>query len=224
MDQQPSSTAPAPGRRDTPDAGSPETPPVTRAPASPDPNIGRRLREVRRQRGVTLKQVAGAAGVTESFVSQVERGTANPSVATLRRIMDFLGETIGSLFVDSGHTGAGDSGDTGTVVRAGARRRLHQPSRVEEEYLLTPPGAKSLEIMYVVFTEGGNSGAEPYTHESDEECVIVLAGRLDVGVNGEMHHLDAGDSLLLDPKLPHSYHNPGPGSATTIWVVSPPGY
>ncbi len=219
MDRQLPGTAPEPTGSD-----GVRTPPAARTPASREANIGRRLREVRRQRGVTLKQVAKAAGVTESFVSQVERGAANPSVATLRRITDFLGATIGSLFVDSGDAEASGPGGTATVVRAGARRRLHQPSRVEEEYLLTPPGAKSLEIMYVVLTEGGNSGAEPYSHEADEECVIVLAGRLDVGVDGEMHHLNAGDSLLLDPKLPHGYHNPGPGSATTIWVVSPPGY
>ena len=62
-------------------------------------NLGARLREVRRQRGITLKQVAEAVGVTESFVSQVERGTANPSVATLRRMAEALGETVASLFV-----------------------------------------------------------------------------------------------------------------------------
>jgi transcriptional regulator with XRE-family HTH domain len=181
-----------------------------------DPAIGTRLREVRRQRGITLKQVADAAGVTESFVSQVERGAANPSVATLRRIAEALGESMASLFVGGEPTGA--------VVRAGARRRLHHPSWAEEEYLLTPASAKSLEIIYTVLGEDHGSGIEPYTHQADEECVIVLAGQLDVGVNGEVHHLGAGDALLLDPKLPHSYHNPGPGSTTTLWVMSPPGY
>jgi transcriptional regulator with XRE-family HTH domain len=179
-------------------------------------NLGSRLREVRRERGITLRQVAAAAGVTESFVSQVERGTANPSVATLRRMAEALGETMASLFVGTE--------TTGMVVRAGERRRLHHPSGSEEEYLLTPQSAKSLEIIYAVLREGAGSGSEPYAHQADEECVIVIAGQLDVGVNGELHHLDTGDALLLDPKLPHSYHNPGPGSSTTIWVMSPPGY
>jgi hypothetical protein len=39
-----------------------------------------------------------------------------------------------------------------------------------------------------------------------------------------LHHLATGDALLLDPKRPHSYHNPGPGNAITLWVMSPPGY
>jgi transcriptional regulator with XRE-family HTH domain len=179
-------------------------------------SLGTRLREVRRQRGITLKQVAEAVGVTESFVSQVERGTANPSVATLRRMAEALGETVASLFVGAG--------PTGMVVRAGERRRLHHPSGSDTEYLLTPPSAKTLEIVYATLEAGAGSGDEPYSHAADEECVIVIAGRLDVGVNGELHHLDTGDALLLDPKLPHSYHNPGPGNSTTIWVMSPPGY
>jgi transcriptional regulator with XRE-family HTH domain len=193
-----------------------------------DPGVGARLRQARRQRGITLKQVAAAAGVTESFVSQVERGVANPSVATLRRIAEAIGEQVGALFMAGDGEHAADREPTGpgsgTVVRAGQRRRLHHPSQAVEEYLLTPASAKSLEIMYVAIDEGQGSGAEPYTHEADEECVIVIAGQLDVGSNGEMHHLSAGDALLLDPKLPHSYRNPGPGRATTLWVTSPGGY
>jgi transcriptional regulator with XRE-family HTH domain len=188
--------------------------PKTQAPRSE--SLGPRLRELRRQRGITLRQVAESAGVTESFVSQVERGAANPSVATLRRMAEALGETMASLFVGA---------DTaGMVVRAGERKRLRHPSGSDEEYLLTPRSAKTLEIIYAIVGPGTGSGDEPYTHQADEECVIVLAGQLEVGVNGEMHHLDTGDALLLDPKLPHSYHNPGTEPVTSLWVMSPPGY
>ena len=59
--------------------------------------IGATLRTVRRQRGLTLREVASASGVTESFLSQVERDLASPSIATLRRIGAALGRSIGSL-------------------------------------------------------------------------------------------------------------------------------
>jgi transcriptional regulator with XRE-family HTH domain len=189
-----------------------------------DPGVGARLRRARRGRGITLKQVAAAAGVTESFVSQVERGVANPSVATLRKLTEAIGEPMAALFVDRTGDGEPDRPGSGTVVRAGQRRRLHHPALAAEEYLLTPASAKTMEIMYAVFDEGQDSGGEPYTHQGDEECVIVIAGQLEVGTNGVMHHLAAGDALLLDPGLPHSYRNPGPGPATTIWVQTPPGY
>ncbi|HKO33607.1 MAG TPA: helix-turn-helix transcriptional regulator, partial [Candidatus Limnocylindria bacterium] len=54
--------------------------------AAEDILIGRSLRDARRRRGLTLKAVAQEAGVTESFLSQVERDIASPSIATLRRI------------------------------------------------------------------------------------------------------------------------------------------
>ena len=57
--------------------------------------IGRSLRDVRLRRGLTLRAVAHDAGVTESFLSQVERDIASPSIATLRRIAVALGTTIG---------------------------------------------------------------------------------------------------------------------------------
>ncbi len=177
--------------------------PPRKIPASGSESLGQRLRALRRQ-----------AGVTESFVSQVERGVANPSVATLRRIAAALGESMASLFVGAEATGM--------IVRAGERKRLGHPSG--EEYLLTPRSAKALEIIYAIAGPGQGSGHEPYTHEADEECVIILSGQLDIGINGEMHHLDTGDALLLDPKLPHSYHNPGTEPATSLWVMSPPGY
>jgi transcriptional regulator with XRE-family HTH domain len=189
---------------------------VSKKSGAPSGSIGQRMRELRRQRNITLRQVAEAAGVSESFVSQVERGVANPSMASLRRMAGALGETVASLFVGTE--------SAGMVVRAGERRRMAHPSGSQDDYILTPHSAKTLEIVYSVIGPGQGSGDEPYSHEADEECVIILAGQLDVGVNGELHHLESGDALLLDPKLPHSYHNHGTEPTTSMWVMSPPGY
>src|ERR671921_91053 len=73
--------------------------------------IGSSLRGVRRRRGMTLRQVAEAAGVTESFLSQVERDVASPSIATLRRIAVALGTSIGVIL--------DEAGPHGQLVRAG---------------------------------------------------------------------------------------------------------
>src|SRR5688500_20300554 len=79
-----------------------------------EPMIGASLRNVRRRRGQTLRQVADSAGVTESFLSQVERDIASPSIATLRRIAVALDTSIGVIL-----DGAGPHGQ---LVRAGDRR------------------------------------------------------------------------------------------------------
>jgi transcriptional regulator with XRE-family HTH domain len=185
---------------------------------STDPanDLGERLRDLRRRHGITLREVAAAAGVSESFVSQVERGVANPSMASLRRMAEALGESVASMFVGSE--------PSGMLVRAGERKRLAHPAGSLDDYLLTPPGAKTLQIIYSVVAPGDGSGEEPYTHPADEEVVIVQGGRLTVTANGQEYVLEEGDSLLLDPRLPHGYRNDGDVPARSLWVMSPPMY
>jgi transcriptional regulator with XRE-family HTH domain len=189
---------------------------VNRAMPSPEPAVGPRIREIRRRGNVTLRELADAAGVSESFVSQVERGVANPSMASLSRIADALGTNLAALFVGAEQTGS--------VVRSGERKRMAHPAGSQEDYLITPSSAKTMQIIYSVIAVGQGSGDEPYAHAADEECVVVLAGKLDVTVNGENHHLATGDALMLDPRSPHTYLNPGPDTTTALWVTSPPVY
>lgn len=176
--------------------------------------LGQRMREVRRKKKMTLRDAAVAAGVSESFLSQVERGLANPSVASLRRIADAMREPVASFFVGEPQSGM--------LVRAGERRRLVHPTGTLEDYLLTPATARSLQIIYCVVGPGEGSGPEPYSHVADEECVVVLSGQLEVGLRTEKYTLGSGDALLFDPKEPHTFHNPGTEQATTLWVQTPP--
>jgi transcriptional regulator with XRE-family HTH domain len=189
---------------------------VTTTPPAREQTVGTRIRDIRRRSNVTLRALADAAGVSESFVSQVERGVANPSMASLRRIADALGTNIASLF-----SGADN---TGSVVRAGERKRMAHPVGSHEDYLVTPASAKTMQIIYSFVAVGAGSGDEPYSHAADEECVVVLSGQLVVGVGDDTFELAAGDALMLDPRSPHSYVNPGPEDTTALWVTSPPVY
>src|SRR5438270_7394305 len=113
----------------TPEASSETESDVHDEDASAARELGQRIREVRRGKGMTLRDAADAAGVSESFLSQVERGLANPSVASLRRIADAMNERVASFFV-------GDA-PSGMLVRAKERRRLVHPMGMLEDYLLT---------------------------------------------------------------------------------------
>src|SRR5205823_15105461 len=65
-------------------------------------DVGERLRDIRRSRRATLKTIADRAGVSESFLSQVERGRASASIASLRRIANALGVSVADLFEPDG--------------------------------------------------------------------------------------------------------------------------
>ena len=154
--------------------------------------------------------------MSESFLSQVERGVANPSVASLRRIAEALGESVGAFF-------AGPP-VAGKVVRVKDRRRLVHPARQWEDVLLTPRESRRLQVILSTIEPEAGSGDEPYAHDSDEECVIILSGRLEFWVGEEHHELEEGDSLVFESRLPHRNRNPGPAKAEVLWIITPPSY
>ena len=107
---------------------------------SPEPAdelaLGLRIRSTREARGRSLRSVADAAGISESFLSQVERGVASPSVASLRGIAEALGESIASFFEER------EDGPIGHLVRVADRRRLVHPKRHWVDLILTPRSSR----------------------------------------------------------------------------------
>jgi mannose-6-phosphate isomerase-like protein (cupin superfamily) len=165
---------------------------------------------------LTLRELADRASVTESFLSQVERGVASPSVATLQRIARSLDLSIAQLF-------AGGS-SAGRVVRSGERRRVSYAGLGASDEFLTPPTATRLQVIMSTVEPGGGTGDEPYTHESDEEIVIVLEGELDLWVADEHYRLQAGDSITYSSRLPHRNRNPGDVPTRLLFCMTPPSF
>jgi transcriptional regulator with XRE-family HTH domain len=182
----------------------------------PELELGRRLRRLRESRDLSMKSLAARAGVSESFVSQVERGMANPSVASLRRLAEALETSVGSLFED--HGGAD------RLLKASERARLVHPQRRWEDFIVTPRASKKLQVILSVIEAGEGSGEEPYAHDSDEECVIVLKGSLEFRVGDDSYLLEEGDSLVFESRIPHWNRNPGPSKTEVLWIITPPSY
>lgn len=185
------------------------------APGSDDP-LAARIRVLRRAKGLTLRELAERAAVTESFLSQVERGLASPSISSLRRIAAGLGESIGTLFADESASG--------TLVRREERRVIDYPGlRARDEFLTSTTSGK-LQVIMSVIEPGGGTGDEPYAHESDEECVIVLEGSLDLWLGETLHHLEEGDAITHSSRIPHRNRNAGERPARVLFVLTPPSY
>lgn len=182
-----------------------------------DLDLGRRIRSIRRGKGFSLRQVSAEAGVSEGFLSQVERGKASPSVASLRRICQALDEPMGALFADTAEADAGSP-----LVRAKDRRRIRRADG-SAEFMLTPRDARKLQIHQTIVVPGRSSGPELYTHQGDEECIIVLEGTLTVRTGSREYVLDTGDALLIDPQVGHGFANHGSRDAIVLWVITPAG-
>lgn len=153
--------------------------------------------------------------MTESFLSQVERGVASPSIATVQRIARALGLSIAELFAAPQPT---------SLVRRAQRARISYPGlRAVDEFLTTSPNGR-LQVILSTIEPGGGTGEEPYTHDSDEEVVLVLEGRLDVWVGAEHHVLEEGDALTLPSRTPHRNTNRGDRPCRVLFCITPPSY
>lgn len=182
-----------------------------------DPDIGQTIHRLREERQLSLKDLAAKSGLTQSFLSQVERGLTSPSVASLRKVAQAFGAPLAALF--QGPTVPGNR-----VVRRDQRRQLIHPGQQWRDYLLTPNLQGALQVIWSVIEPGGGSGDEPYAHDSDEECVVILHGRLEFWVGADHYTLEEGDSIVFESRVPHRNINPGPERAEVLWITTPPSY
>jgi transcriptional regulator with XRE-family HTH domain len=179
-------------------------------------DLGARIRALRLARGETLRKLAAQAGVTESFLSQVERGVASPSIASVQRIARALGTSIAELFATDDRAGI--------VVRTADRRRVvYQGLGAIDEFLTRATDGR-LQVIMSTIQPGGGTGDEAYTHDSDEEVVVVLEGVLDLWVGPEHYRLETGDAVTHSSRVPHRNTNPGPGVARVLFCITPPSF
>jgi transcriptional regulator with XRE-family HTH domain len=177
--------------------------------------IGARIRARRLELSYTLLDVARSAGLTKSFLSQVERGRNSPSIATLRAIAEALRVPMFYFF-------QGEQTQE-IVVRREDRRVLSSPRSGFDYELLTPDVRHSLEMVIINIEPGHSTSLRAKAHEG-EECAIVIEGAVDVEVGGAVHQLAQGDSIYVDATQPHRYCNSGRARATLISAMTPPSF
>lgn len=185
---------------------------ITR-PVRTEINLGGRLKAERKRRGLSIAQVALAAGVTKSFLSKLENDQGTASVATLLRICDAMGVRPGSLF---------DPPAT-KLVRKDEALPINLGGEGMVEYLISGDSNEHLMALRSVIQPGGGSGKEPYSLASQADLIHLQSGTLDVEIDGELFHMQAGDTLTFPPSKPHAWRNPsGSKPAVAIWVIVPP--
>src|SRR5215471_11848273 len=173
------------------------------APSSAELHIGEQIRELRRVKRLTLQQMADAIGVSISYMSQIERNRAKLPIGTLRSICDVLGVHITWFFPADGSS---PTQERRFIVRAKHRRRMSFTGLGINEELLSPNLSGPLELLMSTIEPGADS--EEYTHDGSEAGVVV-AGTLELWINGQYFVLEEGDSFSFNSTQPHRCRNPG---------------
>lgn len=185
--------------------------------------LGEDLRSLRRAKGLTLEDLAAAAGKSVSFISKIERGLARPSVTTLQELAHALGVPVGWFFETDGPAPVDERP---YIVRANRRRKLSYSELSStdysgfEDHLLSASLDGQLALGISTYQPGGNTGDDLYTH-AGEEAGLVVTGQIDLHLNDQVFHLHAGDSFSFGSGIPHRYCNPGTVEAQIVWANTP---
>ena len=203
--------------------------------ARAQPQIGRRLRDARQARGLSLRDLAGRLGVSASLISQIETGRAQPSVSTLYSIVGELGVSLDDLlFPDSERPGPANDprmvergmGVVGAmppltpVQRSADRKRIRLASGVIWERLTTDSDPET-EFLYVTYEVGGASSPEhEFQRHGGREWGFVVSGTLNVTIGFDDYRLEPGDSISISSTVPHRLYNTGTEPVHAIWFVA----
>jgi transcriptional regulator with XRE-family HTH domain/quercetin dioxygenase-like cupin family protein len=203
-------------------------------------NLGSRLKNLRLKAGLTLRALARKAEVSPSFVSQIENGKSQPSVATLYAFAQLLDVSIDELFERSGGAegpalvdGWGPNGNKNpsnawhpseyanrvSVVHPSHRSSLTMAEGVVWERLAATP-EHAVNFMKITYASGATStgGGDLVSHEG-YEYGYVLKGTLEIVVGAETFTLHEGESIGFDSMIPHRLRNVGTGEFEGIWFV-----
>jgi len=180
--------------------------------------IGQKLRNRRKVRQLSLKEVAQRASISIALLSQIERGLSVPSLRSLNEICAALEMPIGWLF-DRGHAASG--GDH-VVVRHSNRRHLDFAGMTKE--ILSSDAVPQLQLMRFVIHPGGKSGPSPNRHPTGAKAGTVLAGRLGLELDGREYTLERGDSFSFLGTSDYRFWCVGNVDCELFWAVTPALY
>jgi len=183
-------------------------------------DIGKKLQEIRTARGLSQRELASRAGLTNGTVSLIEQNKTSPSVASLKSLLDAIPMSIAEFFA--------------TIEEMDAVKYFYKPSEFTE---IAPQAGGSavslrqlgnasnhtLQILDETYAPNADTGPELLSH-SGEEAGIVTQGQVEITVDDQVRVLGVGEGYLFDSRLPHRFRNVGTETCKIISACTPPTF
>ncbi len=175
--------------------------------------FGSRIRDLRRERGLTLEELAGRSGVSRAMISKLERGEKNPTLVVAAKVAEGLGITLSQLM------GVEERREVVVVPRE-KRMVMRDPETGFERQLLSPAfGGRGVEFIRNVVPEGSTSGEFTPHRSGVEEYVAVEKGYLRAILGGEEYLLEEGDAVYFEADITHRFDNAGESECSYYLVI-----
>lgn len=173
---------------------------------------GRQLKDLRVLKGFSQRELADKAGVTSGFISQVEQNKSNPSIGTLRRILDELKTTMAEFYTRE---------LTPSFQIFFKKDELVDIGNGDVEYLLVGASRhkRKMDLLRENYPPKADSGIITHT---GHEAGVVVSGSIEVTVGDEVSVLEAGDAYYFESRIPHRFNNIGDVACEIISANTPP--
>lgn len=175
--------------------------------------VGENLRRLRTRQGHSLERLAKLSGVSRAMLSQIELGRSVPTISVLWKITHALGVPFAALTSPSAGTGT-------TVLRAARAKVLGSADGKFTSRALFPfVGERRVEFYELIVAPRNVEDADPHPPGTFEN-LVVHQGNVEIGVDTASYRLDAGDAIVFEADVPHSYRNVGDTQAVMYLVMT----
>jgi transcriptional regulator with XRE-family HTH domain len=181
-----------------------------------DIDVGVRLRRLREMHGLSQRELAKRAGLSNATVSLIEQNRASPSVGSLKRVLDGIPISLADFFAlqDTPREQVFFAAEE-LVEIAGGPLSYRQVGR--------DLGGRALQVLHERYAPGADTGRELLRHDA-EEAGVVVRGRVEVTVGDQRRILGPGEAYYFSSRLPHRFRNLGPEEAEIVSACTPPSF
>jgi transcriptional regulator with XRE-family HTH domain len=185
-------------------------------PAAPKLDVGERLRRIRQFYGLSQRELARRAGVTNGLISLVEMNRVSPSVSSLKKLLDGIPMSLAEFFTSDFSAApqvffAGDElleiGNDAVSLRLVAARRV----------------GRQLTVLCERYAPGADTGEDALAHRG-EESGVVMHGAIELTVGGNSRVLTAGEAYYFSSNIPHRFRNTGREVCEIVSACTPPTF
>src|SRR5512138_2737078 len=179
-------------------------------------DVGGHLRAVRLMYGLSQRELAKRAGVTNGTISLIEQNRVSPSVGSLKKVLDGVPLSMAEFFtmdVTSSVQVFYAAEELVEIGGEGASLRLVAAQR---------PG-RQLTVLHERYEPGAATGEEMLSHRGEEGGVVVR-GRVELTIGGQTRVLEAGDAYYFSSATPHRFRNVGREVCEIISASTPPTF
>lgn len=175
--------------------------------------VGKNLKRLRTERGLSLQGLAEASGVSRAMLGQVELGQSAPTINVLWKMARALDVPFSALITSQATTGA-------KVMRSDAAKKLLSGDGAFQSRALFPfDEPRRVEFYELKLTPKGVEKADPHAPGTTEN-LVVARGTVEIVTAGETHRLETGDAILFEADQPHVYRNVGSSDAVLYLVMT----